>query len=162
VAVAYASKDLVEIELNPVEARLYDRVRAALVNGAGAQAGARSGVGDLALLVPDLCVLLFRLLRDERVAVGDKAVAVAGLAYVLSPIDLVPALLFGPLGVVDDLVVVTAAASRLVNHVHPDIVRMHWSGKGDVLDAVHRVSEWSERQLGKRMRAIVRRVLPGV
>jgi hypothetical protein len=71
-----------------------------------------------------------------------------------------PALLFGPLGALDDLVVVTAAASRLVNHVHPDIVRMHWAGKGDVLDAVHRVSEWSERQVGKRVRALIRRVLP--
>jgi uncharacterized membrane protein YkvA (DUF1232 family) len=105
-------------------------------------------------------VLLLRLLRDERVAIGDKAVALAGLAYLLSPIDLLPAFLFGPLGALDDLVVVTAAASRLVNHVHPDVVRMHWSGKGDVLDAIHRVSEWSERQLGKRFRGVLRRFLP--
>ena len=152
------TSDLVEIELNPAERRLYERMRSAFVAGEGR----RSGAGDLALLLPDLCVLLFRLLRDERVAIGDKAVALAGLAYVLSPIDLLPALLFGPLGALDDLVVVTAAASRLVNHVHPDIVRMHWAGKGDVLDAVHRVSEWSERQLGKRVRGLLRRVLPGV
>jgi uncharacterized membrane protein YkvA (DUF1232 family) len=151
--------DLVEIELNPAEQRLYDRVRASLVAG-GSRRG--SGLGDLALLVPDLCVLLLRLLRDERVAIGDKAVALAGLAYVLSPIDLMPALLFGPLGALDDLVVVTAAASRLVNHVHPDVVRMHWAGKGDALDAIHRVSEWSERQVGKRVRGLLRRVLPGV
>jgi uncharacterized membrane protein YkvA (DUF1232 family) len=149
-------RDLVEIELNPAERRLYDRVRAALVAGSGRS----SGMGDLALLVPDLCVLLLRLLRDERVAIGDKAVALAGLAYVLSPIDLLPVLVFGPVGALDDLLVVTAAASRLVNHVHPDVVRMHWAGKGDVLDAIHRVSEWSERQLGKRVRGVLRRLLP--
>jgi uncharacterized membrane protein YkvA (DUF1232 family) len=150
---------LVEIELNPIERRLYDRVRAALV--AARRAGG-SGAGDLALLVPDLCVLLFRLLRDERVAVGDKAVALAGLAYVLSPIDLMPAVLLGPLGALDDLLVVTAAASRLVNHVHPDVVRMHWPGQGDVLDTIQRVSAWSERQLGRRVRGVLRRLLPGV
>jgi uncharacterized membrane protein YkvA (DUF1232 family) len=160
--VSRTPRDLVEIELNPTEARLYDRVRAAFVASGKARASARSSIGDLAFLVPDFCVLLFRLLRDERVAVGDKAVALAGLAYVLSPIDLMPVLLFGPLGALDDLVVVTAAASRLVNHVHPDIVRMHWAGKGDVLDAIHRVSEWSERQLGKRVRGLLRRILPGV
>ena len=155
-------RDLVEIELNPAEARLYDRLRSAFVASDTADARARSRLGDLALLIPDLCVLLFRLLRDERVAIGDKAIALAGLAYVLSPIDLMPVLFFGPLGALDDLVVVTAAASRLVNHVHPDIVRMHWAGKGDVLDAIHRVSEWSERQLGKRFRGLLRRILPGV
>ncbi len=148
----------IEIELNPSERRLYDRARASVV--AGGRAG-RSGLGDLLLLLPDLCVLLLRLLRDERVAKGDKAVALLGIAYVLSPIDLVPALFFGPLGALDDVLVVTAAASRIVNHVHPDVVRSHWSGKGDVLDAIHRVSEWSERQLGARLRAVLRRVLPG-
>lgn len=153
------ARDLVEIELNPAERRLYERIRTALVPRGG---GLHSGVGDVAFLVPDLSVLLYRLMRDERVAVGDKAVALAGLAYVLSPIDLVPAILFGPVGAVDDLVVLTAACSRLVNHVHPDIVRMHWAGKGDVLDAIHRVSEWSERQVGKRVRGLLRRLLPGV
>ena len=106
-------------------------------------------------------MLLARLLRDERVALGDKAVALAGIAYVLSPIDLVPAFLFGPLGALDDVLVVTAAVSRVVNHVHPDVVRSHWPGKGDVLDAIHRVSEWSERQLGTRLRSVLRRLLPG-
>jgi uncharacterized membrane protein YkvA (DUF1232 family) len=159
--VSRTPRDLVEIELNPAEARLYDRVRASFVEAHGADGRAHSGLGDLALLIPDLSVLLFRLLRDERVAIGDKAVALAGLAYVLSPIDFMPAFLFGPLGAVDDLVVVTAAASRLVNHVHPDVVRMHWAGKGDVLDVIHRVSEWSERQLGQRVRRLLRRVLPG-
>ena len=148
----------VEIELNPSERRLYDRMRANVVESGRV---GRSGLGDLLLLLPDFVVLLARLLRDERVALGDKAVALAGIAYVLSPIDLVPAFLFGPLGALDDVLVVTAAVSRVVNHVHPDVVRSHWPGKGDVLDAIHRVSEWSERQLGTRLRSVLRRLLPG-
>ena len=148
----------VEIELNPSERRLYDRMRASLVAGGRSR---RSGLGDLLLLLPDFVVLLARLLRDERVAIGDKAVALAGIAYVLSPIDVLPAFLFGPLGALDDVLVVTAAVSRVVNHVHPDVVRSHWPGKGDVLDAIHRVSEWSERQMGARLRGVLRRVLPG-
>ena len=148
----------VEIELNPSERRLYDRVRASVV--ASGRTG-RSGIRDLLLLLPDFCVLLARLLRDERVAKGDKVVALLGIAYVLSPIDVLPALFFGPLGALDDVLVVTAAASRIVNHVHPDVVRSHWPGKGDVLEAIQRVSEWSERQLGGRLRGILRRLLPG-
>ena len=114
---------------------------------------------DLLLLLPDLTVLLMRLLRDPRVSLGDKAVALLGLGYVLSPIDLLPEILLGPIGLLDDLVVVTAALSRLINHVHPDVVRSAWSGRGDALDAIQRAAAWSERFVGQKLRGFVRGAL---
>jgi len=143
---------VVEIELNPGERRFYDRLRRQLRQPA---AGARSDVRDLVLLLPDLTMLLFRLLRDDRVAIGDKALALVGIGYVLSPVDLLPGFLFGPIGLVDDLLVVSATLSRLVNHVHPDVVRSHWSGQGDILDALQRVSDWSEDQITGRLRRVL-------
>jgi uncharacterized membrane protein YkvA (DUF1232 family) len=143
----------VTIDLNPREQRLYDRVRAAL---AAPRPGERSGVRDALLLLPDLTVLLFRLLRDPRVPAGGKAIALLGIGYVLSPVDLVPELLLGPIGMVDDLMIVAAALSRVVNYVHPDVVRSHWSGQGDALDAIQRASGWAET----RVRGVLRRVLP--
>jgi uncharacterized membrane protein YkvA (DUF1232 family) len=98
----------------------------------------------LLLLLPDLTVLLLRLLRDDRVPLAPKAVAVAGVAYVLSPLDLVPSLLLGPVGLVDDLIVVAACLSGILNRVHPDVVRTHWSGQGDALEAIERVTAWVE------------------
>ena len=59
----------------------------------------------------------------------------------------------------DDLLVVSATLSRLVNHVHPDIVRSHWSGQGDVLDIIQRLAGWSEDQFTGRIRSVVRRLL---
>ncbi|MDX1649100.1 MAG: DUF1232 domain-containing protein [Myxococcota bacterium] len=146
----------VEIELNPRERRFYDRVRERLRTPAP---GARSDLRDVLFLLPDLTVLMLRLLRDERVAPGDKVIALIGVGYVLSPVDLLPEFLFGPIGLADDVLVVAATLSRLVNHVHPDVVRAHWSGQGDALDAVQRVASWSERQLGGRLRRLFRRVL---
>ncbi len=108
------------------------------------QPGRRSGVRDLLLLLPDLTVLLLRLLRDERVPVGGKAIAVLGVGYVLSPIDVLPSFLFGPIGLIDDLFIVAAALARVLHYVHPDVVRSHWSGQGDALDAIQRATEWSE------------------
>ncbi len=150
------SSSLLEIEMNPRERRLYDRLRSVVRR---ARPGARSDVRDLLLLMPDLTTLLVRLLRDDRVALGDKAVVLVGLGYVLSPIDLLPSFLFGPFGVLDDFVVLAATVSRVVNHVHPDVVRSHWSGQGDALEAVHRVTEWSERQVTGRLRNAVRSLL---
>jgi uncharacterized membrane protein YkvA (DUF1232 family) len=136
------------IELNPRECRLYDRLRAQIVS---AGPGSASGFRDAILLLPDLGVLLLRLLRDARVPLSCKAVAVLGIGYALSPIDLVPSLLVGPIGLVDDLLVVSAALSKILNQVHPDIVRSHWSGRGDALDAIQRAARWSASVLLNRI-----------
>jgi uncharacterized membrane protein YkvA (DUF1232 family) len=146
----------IEIELNPRERRFYDRIRSRVV---APHPGEASGFRDMLLLLPDLVILLLRLLRDDRVSVVDKGIALAGLAYVLSPIDLMPEFIFGPLGLLDDLVVISATLFRLVNHVHPDVVRSQWSGQGDALEVIQRVTAWSERQFGGRLRSVARRLL---
>jgi uncharacterized membrane protein YkvA (DUF1232 family) len=147
--------DRITIELNPRESRFYDRMRARMVTPKPGQA---SGVGDLLLLLPDLTVLLVRLLRDGRVGMGAKGIALFGLGYILSPIDLLPEVLLGPIGLIDDLLVVAATLSRLVNHVHPDVVRSHWSGQGDALDAIQRVMAWAEAQLSGIWQRVWRRL----
>lgn len=138
----------VTIDLNPREQRLYDRLRERLV--ARAPKGS-SGMRDMLLLLPDLTILLVRLLRDSRVPLLDKALAVAGVAYVLSPIDVLPSLVVGPIGLLDDLFIVAACLSRLVNHVHPDVVRSHWSGQGDALDTIQNTTAWFEKELQLRV-----------
>jgi uncharacterized membrane protein YkvA (DUF1232 family) len=149
------SKDRITIEINPRAARFYDRLRARVV---APKPTGGSGIGDLLLLLPDLTVLLLRLLRDDRVGFGAKGIALLGIGYVLSPVDLLPEVLLGPVGLIDDLLVVAATLSRLVNHVHPDVVRSHWSGQGDALDAIQRVMAWAEAQLAGIWDRIWRRV----
>ena len=148
-----AGDSRVVIELNPRERRIYDRLRAQVLKP---EAGERSGFRDLLLLLPDLSVLLFRLMRDDRVPPSSKAIAVLGAAYLLSPLDLMPALLLGPVGLLDDLVVVGAVLARMLNRVHPDVVRSHWSGQGDALDAIQRVADWSERYFRERIAQITK------
>ncbi len=147
----------VVIELGEREQRAYDRLRARI---RPVVPGASSDLRDLLLVFPDLFMLLTRLLRDDRVKTGDKALALFGVAYVISPLDLLPAWLFGPLGILDDVLVVAATLSRVVNHVHPDVVRSHWSGQGDALAWIQRAGDWSEQQFGRRMRGALRRLIP--
>ena len=146
----------ITIELNPRVRSLYDRLRTRM---ASVSPGSSSGARDVLLLLPDLTVLLARLLRDPRVSVGDKLIALFGVGYVLSPIDLIPSLLLGPIGLVDDLLVVSATLSRLVNHVHPDVVRSHWPGKGDALEAIQRATGWSEGLFTTRLPGLVKSIL---
>ncbi len=144
----------ITIELNPREQRVYDRLRGRVSKGGSA----RSDLLDALLFLPDFTVLISRLLRDPRVPASEKLVALAGLAYVLSPLDLLPGLLLGPIGLIDDLFVASATLSRLVNHVHPDVVRSHWSGQGDALDAIQRLSAWCERCFRDQLRKLLRGV----
>lgn len=138
----------VTIELNPKEQRLYDRMRERILPDAP---GGRTGFRDLILFLPDLTILLTRLLQDARVPILQKGIAVAGVAYVLSPIDVLPALIVGPIGLLDDLFIVAACLSQLLNHIHPDIVRGHWSGQGDALDTIQEVTSWFEREMRMRV-----------
>jgi uncharacterized membrane protein YkvA (DUF1232 family) len=158
------NKQAVMIELNPKEQRLYDRLREKIVGpeseGSHAPDGSVEGTGmrDLILLLPDLTILLLRLMRDSRVPILEKGIAVAGVAYVLSPIDVLPAIILGPIGFLDDLFIVAACLSRLLNHVHPDVVRGHWSGRGDALDAIQGTTNWFEKELKLRV-GDLRRIL---
>ncbi len=160
-----SSEHPVLIELNPRERRVYDRLRSQIIE---AEPGERSSIRDLLLLLPDLAVLLFRLMRDDRVPIASKAIAALGAAYLISPIDLMPVLLLGPIGpidlmpvlllgpigLIDDLIVIGAVLSRMLNRVHPDVVRSHWSGQGDALEAIQRVTAWTERAFGDRVRQV--------
>jgi uncharacterized membrane protein YkvA (DUF1232 family) len=154
------SEERLEIDARARERRVYDRLRTRILK---IEPGARSGVRDLVLLLPDMAVLLVRLVRDPNVPFGSKAIALLGVSYAVSPVDLLPELLVGPFGLIDDLIVVAAALSRIVNNVHPDLVRAHWSGQGDALDAIHRVTAWAESLLGSVLARVLgfRRVREG-
>ena len=51
---------------------------------------------------------VLRFLNDRGGSLKDKAFFVAGLIYVISPVDILPELVMGPLGLTDDLWVVLA------------------------------------------------------
>ena len=139
----------ITVELNPSDQRLYDRLRARVVTP---DPDGRSGIADLVLLLPDFIVMLSRLVRDDRVPTGAKWAAGLSLAYVLSPVDLMPVILLGPMGLLDDLFLLGHTFAGLLNRVHPDVVRSHWPGQGDALDSIQRLVRWAERQFGGRFR----------
>ena len=101
------------------------------------------------LLVPDLLVLVSRLMLDSRVSARHKAYLGAALAYVFSPIDLISERKFGVAGYLDDLAVVVAALNMLINEVDPKIVVEHWSGPGDLLTELRNILGQADQLIGK-------------
>jgi uncharacterized membrane protein YkvA (DUF1232 family) len=131
-------------------------------------AGYTGAYAGYVLLVPDLFLLITRLMLDPRIDGKHKIYMGAALAYVISPIDLLSARRFGPLGYLDDLVVVVAALNMLFNEVDREIILEHWSGKADLLATVQKVLAQADDLVGKgRLEKIlagigIRKPAPGV
>ena len=68
--------------------------------------------------------LVVRLLMDSRVPFGLKLVIPTGIAYIISPFDLVPEFLIG-LGHIDDVLVALLALGLLLAFAPKDVVSEH-------------------------------------
>jgi uncharacterized membrane protein YkvA (DUF1232 family) len=95
----------------------------------------RMKLAELAGSVPNVAKLVARLARDPRVPARNKAILVVVAAYLVSPVDLVPAIVPG-FGQLDDLVIAVLALDQLLNEVPADVVREHWDGPDDVLELI--------------------------
>jgi uncharacterized membrane protein YkvA (DUF1232 family) len=112
------------------------------------------------LAAPDLFVLLSRLAVDNRVPAITKAKVAAGIAYFLSPLDLVPDFL-GPVGFLDDVVVaawIIYTICEELNALDPSILEEHWEGEEDVLQRVTDIVARAEDVLGKGLRFVIYRL----
>ena len=87
----------------------------------GPRTGARRTLVGAIRSIPNYLRLLWGLFRDRRVAILDKVLVVAALAYAISPIDLIPD--FIPvLGYLDDLLIVPAGIWLVVRLIPADVL----------------------------------------
>ncbi len=106
------------------------------------------------LLLPHLVILLVRLMRDPLVPRSRKMVVMFAIAYLASPIDLVPD--FVPLvGSVDDLVFVGFAVNHLMNGAPDFVQRGYWEGSEDALDLVRALAEWGSEMVPRPLRRLL-------
>ncbi len=89
---------------------------------------------DIIMTIPDLVILLINLARDPRIPKELKLRIALCIAYIFSPVDLIPEILAGPLGFTDDTVAVGFTISNLATTISPDIIRENWHGRPDVLE----------------------------
>ncbi len=88
--------------------------------------------------------LIVRLIRDRRVSFWLKIIPVAGLVYLVSPIDLIPDIVLPVIGELDDAAVLWLTNALFLELCPPEIVGEHVKaliggpskpGDGEVVDA---------------------------
>lgn len=115
---------------------------------------ARGRMSNFLMFLPNMVLLLGRLLKDMRVPVAEKALFLAAIVYVISPIDLIPDI-FPFIGQIDDLYMVALTLLRLVNRTNEDIVREHWSGGGDIVALADSIASIAPILLPKRISRVL-------
>jgi len=111
------------------------------------------------LLGPDLFHLLIRLTADPDVPMKEKAKLAAVIAYFISPVDLVPELILGPTGFLDDIVLTAYALNAIINNINADIVQRHWAGEEDIIVVIQNILRLADRMVGSGLFKRLKRVL---
>ncbi len=106
------------------------------------------------MFLPNMVMLMVRLLKDARVPTAEKALFAAAIVYVISPIDLIPDM-FPFIGQVDDLYVVALVLLRVVNRTDESVVRQHWSGGGDIIALADSIANIAPKFLPRRIARVI-------
>lgn len=117
----------------------YRDLRRRVVAWAESRTGKRHPWLEYVLLAPDFFLLLVGLVSDRDVPARLKTLLASAIAYFMVPLDLFPEGLLGPAGYLDDIALAAFAIHQLLSHVHPDVIRRHWAGEGDVLALVQAI-----------------------
>ena len=114
----------------------------------------RGRMSNFLMFLPNMLALLGRLLKDARVPTAEKALFLAAIVYVISPIDLIPDI-FPFIGQVDDVYMVALTLLRLINRSSEDVVREHWQGGGDIVSLADSIANIAPILLPKRVARVL-------
>lgn len=93
---------------------------------------------DIMAVIPDLLRLLRSLIGDRSVPTDVRVVLVGLLAWIVSPIDLIPEFIPG-IGPLDDVVVAIVALRYVRRRAGIDELRRRWTGTDDGFGLLVRV-----------------------
>jgi uncharacterized membrane protein YkvA (DUF1232 family) len=137
--------------------RFYDRLRRRIAEPLAGKVG--EPLADTLLLAPDVFVLLVRLFADRKVPASSRSLVGGALAYFLLPADLLPEMLLGAGGYLDDVVLAAALVSHVFSSDLRPFVERHWSGRGNVHTVLEDAVRAGEALLPSRLYQRLARVL---
>lgn len=144
---------------DPVKLKFYEDLRVKAKKWTNEKTGKVGGkLGEYLFMLPDFFILVSRLAVDKRVSAKNKLFVGGIIAYLILPLDIIPD--FIPvIGYVDDLVLVVLGLNLILNEIDEKILRDNWSGEGDVLAQMQKISASADRFLDRNLIARIRRWL---
>ncbi len=129
----------------------YKKMRLDIREWVQSKTGKESQWSEYLLLAPDLFHLLAKLALDKEVPASEKAKIAGALAYFISPIDLLPEALLGPIGYLDDVALAAYVINSVMKNCDHAIVTRHWAGEQNILDLVQQIMDVASDMLGNKI-----------
>ncbi|MBT4034860.1 MAG: DUF1232 domain-containing protein [Candidatus Marinimicrobia bacterium] len=129
----------------------YQKMRSDIREWVKTKTGKENQWSEYLLLAPDLFHLLAKLALDKDLPSSEKAKIAGALAYFISPIDLFPEALIGPLGYLDDVALAAYVINSVMKNCDPGIVTKHWAGEQNILDLVQQIVDVASDMLGNKI-----------
>lgn len=139
----------IKVELGKGEDDFYQRLRKKVIKWARSKEGRQSRWSDYVLVAPDLFHLLCRLALDKEVPMREKAKLAGAIAYFISPIDILPEALVGPIGLLDDIALAAYVLNSIITTTDPKTVQRHWAGDQDILVLVKGILDRADEMIGR-------------
>ena len=79
---------------------------------------------------------------------SKKAKFLAVIVYFISPLDLLPEFLLGPLGYLDDIALTAYVLNEYINETDAQIVRELWAGDQDILTSIKNILVSADKMIG--------------
>lgn len=145
--------------MNSEEKDFYKKLRKKINDWLKIDAGNNKQWSEYILLAPDLFHLLTKLSTEKEIPESKKVKLFAAIAYFISPIDLLPEAVFGPIGFLDDIALSAYVLNDIINNVDPKIVARNWAGDKDILVLVKTILANANNFLGSNiLRKIKKRI----
>jgi uncharacterized membrane protein YkvA (DUF1232 family) len=112
---------------------------------------------DAVMFLPNMIKLLGRLVKDPRVPRRSKILMGGVIAYLVSPVDLIPDAI-PVVGVADDLLLAAYVLNHVMERAGEEIILEHWDGPQDLLQLVRSVLEATSSMVPKSIRKWIDRL----
>ena len=147
------------VDMDPVKLKFYENLRKKAKGWTRDKTGKLGGkVAEYLFLLPDFFILVCRLAVDKRVPAKQKLMVTGIIAYFIMPFDIIPD--FIPvIGYVDDLVLAVLGLNLILNELDPKVLQDNWSGEGDVLRQLQKVTAAADNFLDRNLLQRIRQWL---
>jgi len=136
----------------------YQRIRKRVQEWA-VREGKESRVLKYVLLAPDFFHLMCKLMLDSRVPGKEKAKLGGAIAYFISPVDVLPEGLVGPVGYIDDIALAAYVLNSVLTSVSSEVLKEHWAGEGDLLPQIQEILRVADKLVGSGLWERIKKVL---
>ncbi|KEI01175.1 YkvA family protein [Clostridium botulinum] len=106
-------------------------------------------IGEYILLIPDIMVLLYRLMKDYRIDKKLKVSIGSLIAYLALPVDIIPDSI-PILGKIDDFGIGFMLLDKIIDNIPEKIILEHWQGRVNIITKVKEVKGILFDSLGRK------------